>query len=251
MISVCMATYNGMKYLPAQITSILEELAADDEIVVQDDGSSDETVAYLNSLNDPRILIEINPENRGVIATFERALKRARGDIIFLSDQDDIWLPGKVAHVLAAFSCPKVMAVVTDAAIIDVSEKIVVASYHQAYGGRAGVWKNFWRNSYLGCCLAFRREVLQPGLNIPRSIRTHDGWLGLVSNMIGEVVYLDKVLLKYRRHGGNASQMHRFGWLDVMKRRLALMGHMIRVYPSVCLTREQLRHRALTGGEHL
>ncbi|WP_256488166.1 glycosyltransferase [Deinococcus sp. HSC-46F16] len=246
-----MATYNGMKYLPAQITSILKQLASDDEVVIQDDGSSDGTVAYLMSLGDPRVLVEVNPGNRGVITTFERALKRARGEIVFLSDQDDVWLPGKVAHVLAEFSRPEVMAVVTDAEIIDASEKVVVPSYHQAYGGRAGVWKNFWRNSYLGCCLAFRREVLQPGLDIPKSVRTHDGWLGLVSNMVGEVVFLDKILLKYRRHGGNASQMHRFGWPDVIKRRLALAGHMIRVYPSVRLTRKQLQRRTLAGGKHL
>lgn len=241
MISVCMATYNGEKYLPVQLETILRELGPDDEVVVQDDGSSDGTVAYLRSVGDPRVRLEVNPRNLGVIGTFERALKRARGTVIFLSDQDDIWLEGKVSQVMAEFSRPGVMAVVTDAEIIDVDEKVVVPSYHRAFGNRPGVWKNFWRNSYLGCCLAFRREVLQPALDIPRAVRTHDGWLGLMSDMIGEVVFLDRVLLKYRRHGGNASQMHRFGWADVLKRRAALLGHMLRAYPSVLLIRRQLR----------
>lgn len=244
MISVCMATYNGEEYLPTQMDTILRELGPDDEVVVQDDSSSDGTVAYIRSLGDPRIRLEINPHNLGVIGTFERALKRARGEVIFLADQDDIWLEGKVRDVMAEFQRPGVMAVVTDAEIIDADEKVVVPSYHYAFGNRAGVWKNVWRNSYLGCCLAFRREVLQPGLNIPREVRTHDGWLGLVSNMIGEVVFLDRVLLKYRRHGGNASQMHRFGLVDVLWRRITLLGHMLRVYPSVLLTRRQLQRQA-------
>ncbi|HEX7396891.1 MAG TPA: glycosyltransferase, partial [Propionibacteriaceae bacterium] len=92
-ISVCMATYNGARYLRLQLDSILDQLGPDDELLVQDDGSSDDTPEIIRSYDDPRIQLVANERNLGVIATFERCLARARHDIVFLADQDDEWLP--------------------------------------------------------------------------------------------------------------------------------------------------------------
>ena len=240
MISVCMATYNGGKYIGAQIGSILLQMGERDELIIQDDGSNDSTLSIIAEFKDPRIYVEVNKENMGVIENFELALVRAKGDIIFLSDQDDEWLPGKVVAVMKEFERRNVTAVVTDALIIDGDERVIAESYFVQIGSGPGVWKNFLHNSYLGCCLAFRREVLEPGLPVPLQIRTHDGWIGLVANMIGEVVFLRTPLLRYRRHGGNVSQMHRFSMMDVMKRRIFLALHMIRVQPAVRATRKSV-----------
>ena len=89
MISVCMATYNGEKYLREQVGSILTQLGENDELVVSDDGSTDSTIDILKSYNDPRIKIFINTGRHGVNSNFENALRHADGDYIFLSDQDD------------------------------------------------------------------------------------------------------------------------------------------------------------------
>jgi hypothetical protein len=240
MISVCMATYNGEMYIKDQITSILDQIGFDDELVIQDDRSSDSTIEIIKEINDPRISLEINSTNLGVIRNFESALIRSKGSIIFLADQDDEWLPGKVGAVMEKFQHRGVVAVVTDAIIIDGDDRIVADSYFDQIESGPGVWKNYLHNSYLGCCLAFRRAILLPGLPVPLQIRTHDGWLGLVSNMIGEVIFIKTPFLRYRRHGGNVSQMHRFPMLDVLKRRILLAVHMLRVQPAVRISRRLL-----------
>ena len=95
MISVCIATYNGEKYLREQLDSILPQLAESDEVIVSDDGSTDGTIDLITSLNDPRIKIVSNSGRKGYVGNFENALKHTTGDYIFLSDQDDIWYPNK------------------------------------------------------------------------------------------------------------------------------------------------------------
>ena len=241
MLSICMATYNGEKYIYNQMRSILAQISEFDEIIVQDDCSSDQTLRYIYEIDDKRIKIAVNSENVGVIATFEAAIRRAEGQIIFLSDQDDTWLPGKLDAVVAQFKRPDVMAVVTDARITDDDGNIISESYQQLIGGGPGVLKNFWRNSYLGCCLAFRKEVTTVALPIPRKVRTHDGWIGIVSNMIGEVSFIECSYLNYRRHGNNVSQMNRFPLTDVLARRVVLIYHMLRVQSAIIGIRRTLQ----------
>ena len=94
-VSVCMATYNGASFVSAQIESILAQLVDDDELVIVDDASTDDTVAVVESIGDPRIRIIRQNVNQGYVRTFERALREATGDVLLLSDQDDLWLPGR------------------------------------------------------------------------------------------------------------------------------------------------------------
>ena len=102
MISVGLASYNGERYIREQVDSIIAQLDSIDELVISDDGSTDGTLDILASYNDPRIHVYHNEENHGVNGNFENALKHSQGDYIFLSDQDDVWLPGKVEACLKA-----------------------------------------------------------------------------------------------------------------------------------------------------
>src|SRR5712672_3180024 len=95
--SVCMATFNGETYVGRQLQSILDQLSADDEVIVVDDCSTDGTVEAIKRLNDPRIAVHVNDRNRREVYSFSRAISLARHQAIFLSDQDDVWLPGRVA----------------------------------------------------------------------------------------------------------------------------------------------------------
>ena len=105
MISVCMATYNGGKFIREQLESILSQLpSADAEVVIADDGSTDDTLAVVNSFGDSRIRVLNVEKQLGVIYNYERALQASKGEIIFLADQDDIWLPEKVTKVLATLN---------------------------------------------------------------------------------------------------------------------------------------------------
>ena len=96
MISVCIATYNGARYIAEQLASILKQLSAEDEVVVSDDGSTDGTIDIVRSLNDRRIRIVDGPRRHSPTLNFEWALRNAKGEYIFLADQDDVWLEDKV-----------------------------------------------------------------------------------------------------------------------------------------------------------
>ncbi|MDO5287495.1 MAG: glycosyltransferase [Actinomycetia bacterium] len=232
-VSVCMATYNGSQFLTTQLTSILDQLGPDDEVLVQDDASTDDTLDVIEALDDPRIQVQRNPFNQGLITTFERCLARATKPVVFLADQDDQWLPGKVDAVLDEMASPGVTAVVTNAEITDADLNPTGELYFEHARSGPGVVHNFIKNSYLGCCLAVRREVLEVALPVPRSVRTHDGWIGITADLMGEVVFLPTPYLRYRRHRGNASQMTRFGLADIAKRRAFLAAHLARITPEV------------------
>lgn len=202
MISVCMATYNGAKYIKEQVDSILHQLGATDELVISDDGSTDETLNLLRSYRDDRIKIFTNNNRKGVVGNFENALKQSQGDYLFLSDQDDLWLDGKVEICVEALQ--KADLVMHDAIVVDALGSQINNSFYSLRGSKKGYWNNLIKNSFLGCCLAFRKEVLSYTLPIPK-VAMHDIWIGLMVSRKGQVTLIDTPLLKYRRHGQNAS----------------------------------------------
>ena len=203
MISVCMATYNGAKYIKKQLASILSQLSPIDEIIVSDDGSKDETISIIESLCDSRIKIYKNTGKHGVVSNFENALSKANGDIIFFSDQDDIWAENKVQVMVRELQNSDL--VVHDALIMDKDDNISNVNYYSLRAPHLGYWNNLMRNCFVGSCLAFKKEMLPYVLPFPKHILWHDMWIGLVVSKKRKVKFIDDKLLYYRRHGGNAS----------------------------------------------
>lgn len=206
-ISVCMAVYNGAAYLRPQMQSILAQLRENDEVVVVDDASQDNSAEILRGISDSRVRVFRNDHNLGVLASFEKAMRLARGDFLFLSDQDDLWLPGKRDKILEEFSLyPSVTLVSSDAQIIDGSGIVLADSFFSQRGRfSAGVLHNLVKNKYLGCTLAFRKSMLKRFLPIPKDVPMHDMWFGLVNDIYGKTHYIDQPLIAYRRHGKNVS----------------------------------------------
>jgi glycosyltransferase involved in cell wall biosynthesis len=171
-----------------------------------------------------------NPKNLGVAATFERALRIADRDIVFLCDQDDIWLPGKRAAFVAAFDAASdALAVISDAEIIDANGQVVAPSFMATRQGFDGsLLGTLWRNRYLGCSMAIRRSLLAVALPLPALAPMHDMWLGAMARTFGSVVYLPTPLLQYRRHGGNVTPATRQGLPTMIRLRMAL-------FAAVCL----------------
>ena len=202
-ISVCIAAFNGANYIREQISSVLPQLGENDEIVVSDDGSTDDTIAILESFKDQRIKLLVNEGKHGFIWNFENALKEAKGDIIFLCDQDDIWKPDKVKVVLSALKDHDI--VLHDAEIIDKDGVKTGILYSDGLHKREGFWSNLWKTRWLGCCMAFRRNVLEYALPFPSHIVGHDGWISVVGLAKFDYYYIPDVLMWYRRHGDNAS----------------------------------------------
>lgn len=230
-ISVVMATYNGSPYIEQQLRSILCQLGDTDEIILVDDHSADATLDIVEKIGDRRILVYRNEVNMGVQRTFEKAIGLASGNIIFLSDQDDIWHPEKVARFTEAFANPRVTLVLSDAAIIDKQGKVIVSSFFQQRGRFVpGVLANLIKNKYLGCVMAFRRVLLERILPFPGSIPQHDMWIGLVNGVYGETRYIELPLVQYRKHDTNASQAssnQHGSLLQMLRWRWALVNSLV------------------------
>ena len=203
-VSVCMAVYNGEKYIRQQIESVLNELQQDDELLIYDDLSTDTTAKIVAGLAlDKRIKYRKNAKKLGVVKNFEHVLLDARGEYIFLCDQDDVWLPGKVQVCVDALK--KHLLVVTDCVVVNQDLDILYPSFFELRYSGAGILKNIWKNTYLGCCMAFRRELLNISLPMPINMPMHDMWLGLVAEANGNVLFIDEKLSLYRRHQSAAS----------------------------------------------
>lgn len=204
MISVCIATYNGEKFIKQQIDSILVQLFDDDELLISDDNSTDRTVEIIKQIADTRIKLFFNKE-KGYTSNFENALKQVSGDIVFISDQDDIWTPNKVEVCLKELITYDI--VVSDCYIINANNVIISDSYFELRNVKKTCFGNLIKFSYLGCCLAFRSEILNKALPFPsnRQLCTHDNWLFLVGSFLFKHKVLDDKLIYYRRHNCNVS----------------------------------------------
>lgn len=209
MISVCMATYNGGPYIADQLSSIIQQLDPQhDEVVISDDGSTDDTLSairHLQAQSPVTIRLVSNTGEHGYTPNFQNALQHAQGEWIFLSDQDDVWLPGKVARMLAALqSLPphKPRLAVSNATITDGDLHPIHPNYFAARGVHRGFWGNVFKFGYLGCCLAFHRSLLDCALPFPANRRycTHDNWLYLCAQAMGHVQVIHEPLMLYRRH---------------------------------------------------
>lgn len=206
MISVCMATYNGQKYIKEQIDSILCQLSEEDELVISDDHSKDTTKDIILSYADKRIKFFENELRKGVTHNFENALNKSKGDIIMFSDQDDVWLPNKIKE-LSAFLIENNFDVVTcNCALTDSNLDITREHYYidESPIDRS-VWGNFKKDLWLGACMAFKRDILKDVLPIPPKLAAHDMWIARYSQLHYKCGYYPKVLQLYRRHDNTVS----------------------------------------------
>ena len=234
-ISVCMAAYNGAKYIRLQLVSILNQLGPNDQLVVVDDGSTDNTVQIIKSFKDSRIQLHINMVNIGIVRTFDRALHLVQGDLIFLSDQDDQWYDNKISIISKILSSQDVDLIVHDAMITE-ENHIISNSLFKFGNSNAGVIKNFISNTYTGCCMAFKRDILGKVLPIPAKKGIfHDAWIGIMAEYYGyKIAFIDVPLIEFRRHDRNTSTLKRRGIIRILSERivllLAIITHIIRVY---------------------
>ncbi len=220
-VSVAMAVYNGEKYLKQQLDSILPQLTDYDEIVVSLDPSKDNSKCILDSYQDKRIQVFDGP-GKGVIANFENAIQRTKNDIIFLCDQDDVWNSKKVNKVLSVFN-QNVNVVMHDAKIVDENLEVIEDSYFTFRKSKLGILHNILKNSYIGCCMAFRKELKPFILPFPNNLPMHDQWIGLVGEIKGKNVLLKDKLMLYRRHQDNVSNIEHSNLSQMIKWRISIL----------------------------
>lgn len=245
-VSVVMAVYNGRRFLAQQVESVVAQLQSHDELIVIDDASSDGSPEWLQRLGDSRVRIVRHPSNLGVLRSFEDGLRRARHDVVFLCDQDDVWLPGKRAAVVAEFERdPSVLIVISDAEVIDANDTVVASSFMATrHGFKGGFRHTLIRNRYLGCAMAVRRELIDAALPIPTDVPMHDMWLGALGSLLGRVRYIAHPLIRYRRHDGNVSPSHRQGWSRMLRWRLSLLRTVVHRVARIALGAHRPESRA-------
>lgn len=212
MISVAMCTYNGEQFLKEQLVSILNQTVPPDEIIICDDQSKDNTVQVAKSVlanwNGKWRVIE-NEWNLGFRKNFEKAIQLCHGDIIFLSDQDDVWFPDKIEKMIKVFEeFPDVVLAFHDAELVDEELREIAPSFWYILDFMP---ERFWRGDYRqllganivqGSACAFRRELVGRACPFPEAA-VHDEWLALAALSLGVVYPVSSVLLKYRQWGNN------------------------------------------------
>lgn len=205
--SVCIATYNGEKYIKEQLDSIITQLTNEDEIIISDDHSTDNTINMIKEYNDARIRIFFNEHEKGYTQNFQNSLEKSQGKYIFLSDQDDKWTKNKVNITLKYLIQDKYDMVISDCVIADEKLNIIEKSYFETRGSKGGFCSTLIKANYLGCCMAFERKILKKSIPFPKKYKylPHDLWLGLVGYAFFNVKTTNEKLILYRRHKNNAS----------------------------------------------
>ena len=245
-ISIALATYNGEKYLLEQLNSYISQERLPDELVICDDVSTDKTVSIISDFKKKapfQVEIIINPINLGYTKNFEKALSLCSGDIIFFSDQDDVWLPNKLKVIENTFLKNKfVSLVIHDAELVN--EKLDATDISKLTQIRSG---GYGDDSFVtGTLTAIHKNILPIVLPFPDNITGgYDGWVHTISRLIDRREIIEKVLQKLRRHDNNTSQwvvnsLNTVSKIDVLKSQIstkAAISYEDRIYNNYSLNK--------------
>ena len=214
-VSVCIATYNGERFIIEQLDSILKQLGKNDEVIIVDDCSDDNTVTSILNIEDPRIKLVTNNKNLGVNLSFELAIKIAKKSIVLLADQDDIWIDGRLSLILDTFCKNNVYLVSGNSIYIDNQGREMqplIGNLKRADSNKR--LKNIFnilygRASYYGCTMAFTKEIKELILPFPKIVESHDLWIAKCAIMAKKNLHIEDPILYRRIHGENASVIKR------------------------------------------
>jgi glycosyltransferase involved in cell wall biosynthesis len=206
-ISIALATYNGAKYLPEQLESFINQTRQPDELIVSDDGSTDNTREILQRFAETapfEVHLCVNGGSGGYASNFNSSIMQTTGDLVFLSDQDDLWFPQKLEFIeKLAQENTDYLLFMNDAALTD-------ADLNDTGLTKLGQFRSLGipeRQFVMGCCCAAKRDLLDLCLPIPDGFKAHDDWIVSFAAGLGAKMICRQVLQYYRRHNNNESQL--------------------------------------------
>lgn len=244
-ISVALCTHNGARFLREQVRSICLQTLPPQEIVLSDDASGDGSVDVVRTAvtecaaERPEHSVALRVfENRPalrVVKNFEQAIGACGGDLIALSDQDDVWMPDRLALMAARFDQdPQLLLLHTDARLVgaqreDLGEtlfhalEVTSSELERVHAGRA-FDVLLRRNLVTGATTVFRRRLLSDALPLPVEW-VHDEWLGIIASATGRVDLLEQPLIEYRQHESNQIGARRDTFAQKVRKALASRGN--------------------------
>jgi len=217
-IDILLATYNGERYLSEQIQSLLDQTYAHWRLIIRDDGSMDDTLSiiyrYQNQYPQKIIVLEDGQANLGACRNFARLLEHSSADYVMFSDQDDVWLPAKIA---LTFEKMKTMVewygndvpllVYTDMKVVDDRLSIISESFWKNQAFNPAIGRSLSRflvsNVATGCTVMINKRLRDLSVPIPQEALMHDWWVGLIAVALGRTDYVAKATMLYRQHGTN------------------------------------------------
>jgi glycosyltransferase involved in cell wall biosynthesis len=223
-----MATFNGALYIREQIISILAQMDENDELVVTDDCSSDNTVEIVESFRDTRIRLFRNEARLGYVQNFARAITHSKGKYIALSDQDDFWPIDRLKKLLNAINEDNTLVIGDFMETGHLLKPISSGNNGKSLFVHQSPFLKFFaimlgRSKYFGCCFLFSRDLLPKILPIPRSVESHDMWIALISVIYGTVRIIPETVLLRRIHNGNVTSPYRRALPIILKTRFLLL----------------------------
>jgi len=231
-ISVAMAVYNGERFLPEQLDSILPQLKEGDELVISydksSDGSWDLLCRYAETYPCIRLLQNTNP---GVIGNFNNAMEHCTGDYVFICDQDDKWLPGKRDKMVQAMDDADADMAIHDGVHIDENGQIISENFFSLFDIREtdSATRLILRPRYSGCTMAFSQRILRARcLPMPKALDCYDQWLAVLCKKYGKCVYVNEVLLHHRLHGENVTPVSTRSLGVILRARWTLLKELRR-----------------------
>jgi glycosyltransferase involved in cell wall biosynthesis len=251
-ISIALASYNGEAYIREQLDSLAAQTLLPDELVITDDGSTDRTAEIVAEFADSApfpVHFHRNPERLGYARNFERAIGLCRGEIIFLSDQDDVWFAEKLSTVRAAFDAtPAPMVVVNDQILTD------ARLGHDGHTKLSNLRRLGLSSAGLieGCCTAFRSSWATLVLPIPadeselirQHLQSHDRWINELAILLGVRHVIDAPLQYFRRTGSNTTS-----WIVSEPRAVGMRDQIMGSLPKAPVQAWQERIDILDGFE--
>lgn len=216
LVDIVLTTFNGEKYLEEQLNSLLNQTYPHWRLIISDDGSTDETVRLLRRYEklDDRIGIVNIVRQGGVVRNFYKALCFSTSDYVMFCDQDDIWLPDKVASMVNAIRSAELalgnqtpLLGFSDLSLVDETGMVIHESFYRF--NRLEPRNNMdirylsWRSAVYGCTVIFNKALLKKAMPMPFDIPMHDHWFALVAAKCGKIFYCPESNIYYRQHRDN------------------------------------------------
>lgn len=258
-IDILLATYNGATWLPALLESLESQTFQDWRLVVRDDGSGDNSLeivsAWARQRHQPVKIIFDALGSLGACGSFGALLEHSRSPYFALCDQDDVWLPAKLAELLACMQRtedrkdPATPIVAhSDLTVVDDQLRPLHPSFRAYKGFQTGpdsrsLPKTVLQNQVTGCATLGNAALRSAALPIPNGSMIHDWWLAMVATAFGEVIEHPLPLVLYRQHGENVIGARSWG-PSALARRFARRPLAMITDARMHVSRSQERARA-------